>query len=904
MPGGATPREPERITAVRRLLLLSSMALVTTRKDSRRRAEKDGSDRTWNVVVSFVTLFVVLAAYALLETARDTLFLSHVAARKLPWAYLSTALAVSLIAWQVPSLTRQASRRRTGILLGSTGAAMLGSWLLDPHHAIGLYALYTAVGVAGTLVLVQLWTLIGAQLTIREARRLFAIIAAGGALGTMAGSFLAARIVGGEGARALLGLGGLGLAGAGFGPFLLRRRKATIPVASTPEPAAPLDRVYRTEYARRIFWMVALTTIATTVGDFIFKGAVAASRPASELGSFFAMYQLVINGVGLLMQLVVAPLLFRRVGAHRMVLLLPLLTLASAIGFVFAPGLIASIMMKSVDGSLRSSVHRTSTEVLYVPLPLEVRAKLKTLVDGVGQRSAQAVASLLVLAAFALGAHSIDLAVVVAVSASACLWVAWGLRRQYVQAFRDQLRAGRLDDHTTAAPLDLHSLQSLVAMLESNDDARILAALDALVAQGKISLIPDSLLRHPSVAVVRRVLDLLAGTSRKHLATVVEPLLGHVDPTVSGGAARVYAARVADEKALRRLADDARAPVRAAGLVALDRIGKQTPADRQALQYLARRGPREGRLALLRVIAELPRPDLVPIVARLAEADDPELRVAAARALAACGDARALPLALELLGRRQVRDAARDVFRDVGTRGIAFLAAALVNPALDRDVRRHIPRTLSRFGNERAAAILLDGLSRHIGDGVTRYKMLRGLGRMRRDRPSLRLDANELRLQARAAIDRTRTLQRWRDSFDGEASPSTGAGPTAAANGAGTLLKALLARKARLAGERLFRLLDLLRPGEELHHIYEGLRHGDRALRASSRELLEYQLDPALRRSVLALVDGEPDPYFVGPRLRLEDTLPAMRADHNPAIRALADEFAGQRERALVRHVS
>ncbi len=251
-------------------------------------------------------------------------------------------------------------------------------------------------------------------------------------------------------------------------------------------------------------------------------------------------------------------------------------------------------------------------------------------------------------------------------------------------------------------------------------------------------------------------------------------------------------------------------------------------------------------------------------------------------------------MALELLGRRQVRDAARDIFRDAGNRGIAFLAAALVDPTLDRDVRRHIPRTLSRFGNERAAAILLDGLSRHVGDGVTRYKMLRGLGRMRRDRPSLKLDTSELKLQARAAIDRTRTLQRWRDSFAGE--------PTTAA---GALLKALLARKARLAGERLFRLLDLLRPGEELHHIYEGLRHGDRALRASSRELLEYQLEPSLRRSVLALVDREPDPDFSGPHPQLTQTLAAMRADHNPAVRALADEYAGQRERALeVRHVS
>ncbi|HWE29926.1 MAG TPA: hypothetical protein VHB97_18070, partial [Polyangia bacterium] len=155
------------------------MASVTSTSDARpTSAQSRDDDRTWNVIVSFVTLFLVLGSYALLETARDTMFLSHLSAHKLPWAYLSTALVVSLLAWLVPTLTKQASRRRTGILLWLTGATMFVTWALGARSALGLYALYTTVGVAGTLILVQLWTLIGAQLTIREARRLFALIAA------------------------------------------------------------------------------------------------------------------------------------------------------------------------------------------------------------------------------------------------------------------------------------------------------------------------------------------------------------------------------------------------------------------------------------------------------------------------------------------------------------------------------------------------------------------------------------------------------------------------------------------------------------------------------------------------------------------------------------------------------
>ena len=47
---------------------------------------------------ALVTLFCLLAGHALLETARDALFLTHVPAEQLPWMYLSIAAVVVLFA--------------------------------------------------------------------------------------------------------------------------------------------------------------------------------------------------------------------------------------------------------------------------------------------------------------------------------------------------------------------------------------------------------------------------------------------------------------------------------------------------------------------------------------------------------------------------------------------------------------------------------------------------------------------------------------------------------------------------------------------------------------------------------------------------------------------------------------
>ena len=55
--------------------------------------------------------------------------------------------------------------------------------------------------------------------------------------------------------------------------------------------------------------------------------------------------------------------------------------------------------LKVVDGSLRYSLHRTTLETLFVPLTRELRDRVKTFIDVIGQRGGQAIASLLIIGA-------------------------------------------------------------------------------------------------------------------------------------------------------------------------------------------------------------------------------------------------------------------------------------------------------------------------------------------------------------------------------------------------------------------------------------------------------------------------------------------------------------------------
>ena len=61
--------------------------------------------------------------------------------------------------------------------------------------------------------------------------------------------------------------------------------------------------------------------------------------------------------------------LFRVIGLHRALWILPALLFVGAAGTALGGGLAAALLLKSADGSLRNSLHRTGSELLYVPLP-------------------------------------------------------------------------------------------------------------------------------------------------------------------------------------------------------------------------------------------------------------------------------------------------------------------------------------------------------------------------------------------------------------------------------------------------------------------------------------------------------------------------------------------------------
>ncbi|HWZ93464.1 MAG TPA: hypothetical protein VNW92_31610, partial [Polyangiaceae bacterium] len=144
---------------------------------------------------AFATLFLILAAYTVLETARDALLLTRLPLRAIGIAYVAAAVCVlPASGWAARSSQRFGVRATlVGGLLAE--AALLGLLFVVPTSGVSTVAIYAVCSLAGAVLVPLFWGLLGSSLTVVQARRLLGPVGAAGALGAAVGSGAAAGIL-------------------------------------------------------------------------------------------------------------------------------------------------------------------------------------------------------------------------------------------------------------------------------------------------------------------------------------------------------------------------------------------------------------------------------------------------------------------------------------------------------------------------------------------------------------------------------------------------------------------------------------------------------------------------------------------------------------------------------------
>jgi CRP-like cAMP-binding protein len=260
-----------------------------------------------------------------------------------------------------------------------------------------------------------------------------------------------------------------------------------------------------------------------------------------------------------------------------------------------------------------------------------------------------------------------------------------------------------------------------------------------------------------------------------------------------------------------------------------------------------RRDPRDTTIEVRKELAALLRhiPDmrfrrlLIPLLT------DSSLEVAqeALRSVRQLGnsDYMFVPVLISLLRHPRLRQNARDLLVGYGDAALEALGHFL----RDRDeypaVRRNIPSTIARIPCPRAADLLLGALADP--DGQLRFEAIAGLGTMRRRQPALsfrREPIEELVLSECEKSAHYATL--GQNCFGGRMPDRT------------RLLERTLAEKEVRRTDRIFRLLGLIFPSQDIVAAQWSIEHGGPA-RARALEYLDNLLPGPLRKRILPVLE-------------------------------------------------
>ncbi len=205
----------------------------------------------------------------------------------------------------------------------------------------------------------------------------------------------------------------------------------------------------------------------------------------------------------------------------------------------------------------------------------------------------------------------------------------------------------------------------------------------------------------------------------------------------------------------------------------------------------------------------------------------------------------AFPPLVESLARRPLRASVRKAIARFGADKIDSLAARFRDEAENPDVRVALPLVLAEFDDPRAGNALFASLPQD--DRRLHYQGVKGLGKLRKRSPDLRLPRNEVDRLLKGEASRLAAL----------ASLRSGITSVTAVLESHLLLIRVLDERLEFTRERIFRLLGLVYPPDAVFSAFDRIVNGRPAVRAAALEYLSNVLSKRHRASLFPLVEAE-----------------------------------------------
>ena len=407
-------------------------------------------------VLFFVTLSsLVSLALTLGLAATEALFLAKSGVEALPSMFV-IASAVTVLSSLLYGLGVGAYRNDSfffWMLIGAAG--LLCAWAGASDAASGLSAsvLFCFYFVTQAIFLNHYWTFAGDYFDTLTTKRLFPLFAAGNSAGGVLGGGIAVVVSLVASAEALIYVWAFFLA-LGAGLLRLERRRlrrwGPLELEEADETSVSglrdaLRYIRRSPLGQWLVVSILAMTLCLFVAQYLYLGAIAREFPeAAQLAAFLGLYLALSNLVEIALEVGPLPRLIQRLGVGRANLVHPWLTLGSFAALALDPRLLTALVARANRELLSSALAEPVRNLVYNALPFRFRGRIRAFLEGIAAHAGMTLAGVLLLL-IPTGIAPLWLSLLGGVTALLYVLANLAVRREYVRALAESLRAGRLD---------------------------------------------------------------------------------------------------------------------------------------------------------------------------------------------------------------------------------------------------------------------------------------------------------------------------------------------------------------------------------------------------------------------------------------------------------------------------
>ncbi|PKQ63461.1 hypothetical protein BZG02_08775 [Labilibaculum filiforme] len=847
------------------------------------------------VVLMQVNIFLIISTLLIIKPIVNSLFLSSFGYSYLPTAFIIVSIfAVAISRLYSRLLSKFAfDKIMTRTLLISVITLFVFGLLLRLNILVQVVLLlfYVWVALFAVVSSSQFWVLANIIFNAREAKRVFGFIGAGAIAGGIFGGYLTsimAPIIGSENLiffSMLVLLPSIWItkkiwAERDSEQQLVQQQK----VQEEHQPENPYQIIKKSRHLSLMAGIIGVSVVVAKLVDYQFSAIASTSiLDPDRLTAFFGFWFSNFNLLSLFIQLFLTRRIVGVFGVGSSLLILPGAIFLGALSMLFFPILGAAIFIKLCDGSLKQSINKSATELLALPIPLEIKSKTKSYIDVTVDSVASGIGGLLLfflVNGLQLSTNWISLMIIGLLA----LWIYFALqvRKEYLKSFKLKIskKISRKKAEKKAETTE-SVISNLQKQLESTKENQLLYIIQKTreIPRVEFYLRLKHLLSHPSSKVRAEVITNLKSYINHNLSGDMLLLVNDEDQEVRVKAFEYLIALAPGNrvKLIESYLEHEDDKIRESALLAL---AIETRGNQELQNWFSFGDRLQMRIQQMNKTEDINEKDklhqhIIQVIGAssasgyfsyLQNAFHHEREEIVTKAIEAAGNTahpQFISVLLNFLNQKTFLPTAQTALANYGSRAFSVFQKLIQEEKISAELVRKLPVVAQKINSQKSIDFLFFLLDYE--DYMVHLESLKALNNLKQSFPHLFFDkklvmsliVEEIHLSQNSLVV---LKSKFVNKVDTDSIP-------AEIMDARNSLIHLLERRLDGSLERIFRLLELRYPPEDILTVYKGIQSNKTDLRMNAIEFLDNVLEARLKKILIpvletAILNSMAEPVF------------------------------------------